>query len=78
MARAVVRIFEGRFNKLLEAQVTDERGRYHFRVGGNVYYVTVTKPGFQKTQSEPVDLRARQEPTVIATDLPLKKAEPKP
>ncbi len=68
---AILRIFEAKYNKLLESQVTDRHGRYHFRVGGNVYYLTVTKPGFQKTETDPIDLSATTEPTVIASDLPL-------
>lgn len=68
---AILRIFEAKYNKLLESQVTDRHGRYHFRVGGNVYYLTATKPGFQKTETDPIDLSATVEPTVIASDLPL-------
>lgn len=74
---AVLRIFEAKYNKLLESQVADRRGRYHFRVGGNVYYLTVTKPGYLKTETEPVDLTGASEPTVIASDLPI-LAEPRP
>ncbi|MEY4723631.1 MAG: hypothetical protein RLZZ324_1144, partial [Candidatus Parcubacteria bacterium] len=73
---AIARVFEAKYNKLLESQVTDDRGRYQFRVGGNVYYLTVSKDGFHKTQTDPVDLSAVTEPTVIASDLPLRPAAP--
>ncbi|MBU1146660.1 hypothetical protein KKD80_03905, partial [Patescibacteria group bacterium] len=42
----VARIFDTEYNKLLETQVTDGRGRYSFLVGNNAYYVTFSKPGF--------------------------------
>lgn len=71
--QAVLRIFESKYDKLLETQVTDARGRYSFRVGKGVYYLTVTKPGFIKTESEKFDLSAREGVTVIASDLPLRR-----
>jgi cysteine-rich repeat protein len=57
---ALARIFESKFNKLLETQITDNRGRYAFLVGRNVYYVTFEKPGYQKEQKGPVDLHDEQ------------------
>jgi prepilin-type N-terminal cleavage/methylation domain-containing protein len=71
VSRAVVRVFEAKYNKLLETQVTDRRGRYHFRVGRGVYYLTVTKPGYAKTETNKLDLTGREGATVIAADLPL-------
>ena len=76
--QAVARVFEAKYNKLLETQVTDARGRYQFRVGGNVYFITVTKKGYQKTETDPLDLSAVKEPTVIASDLPLKPVDAAP
>ena len=73
IAKAVVRIFEGRFNKLLETQITDSRGRYHFRVGNNIYYLTITKPGYFKTETDKIDLLQAKGPTVIATHLPIRR-----
>lgn len=72
--RAVVRIFAMPYHKLLETQVTDRQGSYSFRVGSNVYYVTVTKPGYLKTETDPLDLSAVTEPTAIASDIPLRPA----
>ncbi|HTK04833.1 MAG TPA: fibronectin type III domain-containing protein [Candidatus Eisenbacteria bacterium] len=57
----VARIFESKYNKLLETQVTDTRGRYAFLVGNNVYYVTFEKPGYQKQQKGPIDLTKKLE-----------------
>jgi len=71
--KAFVRIFEGKYNKLLETQITDRSGRYHFRVGQNVYYITVSKPGYLKTETNKLDLTGTEGATVIASDLPLQR-----
>ena len=42
---AIVRIFEKRFNKLLEMQVTGRSGDFGFFVGKNTYYLTAQKSG---------------------------------
>ncbi len=70
VGQAIVRIFETKFNKLLESWPTDARGRYSFLVGNNLYYVTVEKPGYSKYQSDQIDLRNR--PSVINFDIPIK------
>jgi prepilin-type N-terminal cleavage/methylation domain-containing protein len=76
VTHAVVRIFAMPYHKLLESQVTDGHGRYGFKVGNNVYYLTVTKNGFLKTETDPLDLSTITEPTVIASDIPLRSAPP--
>jgi cysteine-rich repeat protein len=83
LSNVVVRIFETKFNKLLEAQVTDIRGRYAFLVGSNVYYVTYEKPGYQKQQQGPVDYQKAEikdknkEAQVVAVDVKLRPEEKK-
>ncbi len=71
LPKAVLRIFALPYHKLVETQVSDSRGRYHFRVGSGKFYLTATKPGFEKTESEPLNLEDTVEPTVIASDIPL-------
>lgn len=75
LGSVVARIFETRFNKLLETQVTDTTGRYGFLVGSNQYYVTFEKPGYQKQQKGPIDLSKEKDSAgnVIALDVGLKK-----
>lgn len=70
--QAVVRIFALPYHKLLESKVTDRAGRYNFRVGQNEYYLTSTKKGFEKTQTEPVDFTETDKPSFIAADLPMR------
>ncbi len=70
--QAIARIFDKQYNKLLETQVADARGRYSFLVGRNEYYVTYEKNGYQKKQSEPIDLRQSPEPVaIVAVDTAL-------
>lgn len=77
LARAVARIFDKQFNKLLETQVTDKTGRYSFLVGRNKYYVTYEKDGYEKKQSETIDLQNNSEPVAsVSVDTDLKPATP--
>jgi prepilin-type N-terminal cleavage/methylation domain-containing protein len=71
--QAVTRIFAIPYHKLLETKVTDRAGRYNFRVGSNKYYVTVTKGGFLKTETEHIDFSDADKPMFIAADLPLRR-----
>lgn len=57
LGRAVARIFDKEYNKLLETQLTDHLGRYAFLVGRNDYYVIYEKPGFERKQSEIISLK---------------------
>lgn len=64
LTRVVVRIFDKKFNKLLETQVTDMNGKYGFFVRRNVYYVTAEKDGYKKWMSPDIDLSAKDEALV--------------
>lgn len=72
---AVIRMYALPYHKLVDSAVTDARGRYHFLVGPSSVYLTVTKDGYHKTETDPIDLSGAAEPTVIANDLPLRKAQ---
>ncbi len=61
LANVVVRIFDKKFNKLLETQVTDRNGKYGFFVKRNIYYITAEKPGFKKYVSQDIDLSKKEE-----------------
>ncbi len=56
LKQAVVRIFDKKYNKLLETQVTDRDGKYAFFAGKNVYYVTADRSGYDRLVSKDVDL----------------------
>jgi hypothetical protein len=73
---AVARIFDNRFNKLLETQVTDMRGHYAFLVGASSYTVTFEKPGYIKQERTPLDLTqsAKDKGEFIAFDVKMDHA----
>jgi hypothetical protein len=70
LGRVVVRIFDKKYNKLLETQITDARGRYGFIVGRNIYYLLGQVAGYQVYKSEDLDLTKRTD-TVIDAPIPL-------
>ncbi|NQV12161.1 carboxypeptidase regulatory-like domain-containing protein, partial [Candidatus Uhrbacteria bacterium] len=73
LARAIVRIFDPKYNKLLETKITDSRGRYAFLVGPSEFYATYEKPGFQKVEVRPIDRTDTNEPSYVSMDIPLNK-----
>ncbi len=74
LGRAIARIFDKQYNKLLETRVTDNKGRYAFLVNDNRYYITVEKPGFEKHVTEEIDM-IKSEEDVVDFDIGLKPGE---
>lgn len=73
LAYAVARIYDQKYNHLLETQVSDPAGRYSFLVGNNVYYLTAEKDGYQKNETEPIDLTRHRHGSVVGLDIGLKR-----
>jgi prepilin-type N-terminal cleavage/methylation domain-containing protein len=73
VSRAVVRLFALPYHKLIASTVTDSRGRYQFLVGTASVYLTATKEGYEKTETEALDVTQLQGVTVLASDLPLQR-----
>lgn len=71
LARAVARIFEPKYNKLLETQVTDSKGRYAFLLGPNEYFAVFQKEGFEQKEIRPIDYSAQAEPTSFSARVAL-------
>ncbi len=71
--RAILRMFALPYHKLVATTVTDARGRYNFLVGPAEIYLTVTKEGYVKTETEIVDLKDQHGAITIASDLPLRR-----
>ena len=71
VGRAITRIYDKKYNKLLESRVTDSKGRYSFLVNNNVYYVTAEKLGYQQAKSQEIDLASKDQETVVNMDIPL-------
>lgn len=74
VAGAIIRVLSLPYNKVLETKLTDAQGRYSFYVGAGRYYLTVTKNGYDKTETEEVDLSAAPKPSFIAADIPLRRS----
>ncbi|MEK7108222.1 MAG: carboxypeptidase-like regulatory domain-containing protein, partial [Patescibacteria group bacterium] len=78
LTNAVVRIFDPTYNKLLETQVTDGRGRYAFLVGPNEYYATYEKGGYRKTEVRPIDRTDTKEPSYVSIDVGINRVDRSP
>lgn len=76
VGNAIVRLFEPKYNKLVESTLTDTLGRYSFLVGPNEYFVRTDKPGYDEHIVRPIDYRQKTEPSAIAIDVPLVPAKP--
>ncbi|HTK60213.1 MAG TPA: carboxypeptidase regulatory-like domain-containing protein [Candidatus Baltobacteraceae bacterium] len=72
---AVVRILSLPYHKVLESKLTDSEGRYSFNVGPGEYYLISLKPGYGKTETDPIDFTKIDKPAWVASDLPMQKAK---
>ncbi|HSS99896.1 MAG TPA: carboxypeptidase-like regulatory domain-containing protein, partial [Terriglobales bacterium] len=70
--RVIVRIFDKKFNKLLETQATDPNGKYGFFVRRSIYYVTAERDGYALYTSPDIDLTTKNE-TLIDQNISLSK-----
>lgn len=70
LGSAIVRIFDKKFNKLLETQVTTPKGRYGFFASKSLYFVTAEKPGFEKYRTEDINL-ANVKEAIVDKHIPL-------
>ncbi|MBI4599277.1 carboxypeptidase regulatory-like domain-containing protein [Candidatus Uhrbacteria bacterium] len=61
LVNALVRVFEPKYNKLLETSVTDARGRYTFLLGPNQYYSVYQKTGYETVEIRPIDYTKHKE-----------------
>lgn len=69
--RAVVRIFETEYNKVLETTLTDSLGRYFFLLGPNCYSISYQKDGYKEERLE-ADLKAAKEAQTFAKNVKLR------
>lgn len=73
LSNVIARIFEPKYNKLLETTVTDSRGHYTFLLGPNEYYAVFEKQGYQTETIRPIDYSKKTEPSELAAKVPLKQ-----
>lgn len=74
ISQVIARIFEPKYNKVLETAVSDSRGRYSFLLGPNQYYATFEKDGFAKKEVRPIDYTNRQDATEFSERIALEPA----
>ena len=72
--KAIVRLFAGEYNKLVDSQVTGSSGRYAFLVGPNRYYLTVEKSGYREHQTATTEVAEGEvSGTFLAKNIALEK-----
>jgi len=71
--RAVVRLFNVEFNKLVEAMAVDAQGKFAFLVGPSRFYLTAEAPGYRTLHTQPLDFTGRTEPGVVNPTLELER-----
>lgn len=74
LSNVVARIFEPKYNKLLETSMTDSRGRFTFLLGPNEYYAVFEKEGFDSHVIRPIDYTKKTEPSELAAKVSLSPA----
>lgn len=62
--RAIVRLYDQTFDRLLDTHVTDGRGRYGFLVGKNTYKVVVQAKGYKDSKIEKIDATKSKESVI--------------
>lgn len=76
LERVIARVFEPKYNKLLETAVTDSKGRYTFLLGPNEYFTVYEKAGFETHEVRPIDYRSKTEPSEYSQDVRLSPTGP--
>jgi len=77
VGNVVAQVFEPKFNRLIETQVTDSKGRYAFLLGPNQYFIRFDKPGFEREEVRPIDFSKEKNSKDFALDVSLKTTQEK-
>lgn len=76
VGNAIIRLFEPKYNKLVESTISDTLGRYSFIVGPNEYFVSTNREGYEERIVRPIDYRQKGEPEPMVIDVPLERKKP--
>ncbi len=60
VGKAVVRVFDSAYHKLVAMAVTDRKGRYAVLVGPSTYYITIEKKGYVQYESNVLDFSSEK------------------
>lgn len=69
---AVVRLFETKYNHLLESRLTNSKGQYNFLVGANNYMLTIEKKNYRTYSSPSISIGKKKE-GILAEDILLER-----
>lgn len=64
LSRAVVRLFNTQFNKLVSSQISDHQGRYYFLAGDSQYQLSFERPEYLVAKSNVFDLNGKEEESI--------------
>ncbi len=73
LSQVVARIFEPKYNKLLDMQVSDSKGQYAFLLGTGDYYAVFQKPGYFEVEVRPINVDAKKGAGGFSADIKLAK-----
>lgn len=73
LSQAHVRVFESKFNKLLETQTTSPKGRYAFIVHPGAYRILISKKGYKTVMLN--FPKIAQEGFLLARDVQMKRTQ---
>ncbi len=71
LTNVVARIFEEKYHRLVETQVTDSKGRYSFLLGPNQYAARFEREGFVPVEVKPIDFTKEKESQDFSTEVSL-------
>ncbi|KKQ79004.1 MAG: hypothetical protein UT02_C0050G0001 [Parcubacteria group bacterium GW2011_GWC2_38_7] len=72
--KTIVRVFDTRFNKLLDTQVTDNDGKYGFLVSKGEYYMTGHHENYEAFKSRIYDL-TQKDAAYLAEEIRMRKIQ---
>ena len=78
LANVIARVFEPKYNKLLETAVSDSKGRYTFLLGPNEYFAVFERPGFRQVTIRPIDFSKKQEVSEFTQNIGMESASETP
>lgn len=64
LGRSVARLYNAEFNKLVETQITDRKGRYYFMASDSQYFVSYEHSAYVPVRSKVIDMRAKEATTI--------------
>jgi len=75
LANVIARIFEEKYHRLVETQVTDSKGRYSFLLGPNHYAARFEREGFAPVEIKPIDFTHQKESQNFSVKVSLEPKE---